>query len=72
MHPFCAGNTSIMYSYFNYLKHFILEHIFTLCSILSYYALYNIMYCSCLMTHQSTQTFFCKEISILSMRIYLH
>ena len=38
-------------------KHFILLQIFTPFSILSYYDLYNIMYCSFLMTHKSTQTF---------------
>ena len=46
------------------LRHFILVHISTPFSILSYKALYNIMFCSFLMTHKSTQTFFRQSISI--------
>ena len=48
------------------LKHLILLHIFQLFFILSYYALYNIMYCSFLMTPKSTQTSRRQWIYILS------
>ena len=46
------------YSYFNYFKAFHTLHKFTPFSMLSSYPLYNTMYCSFLMTHKSTQTFF--------------